>query len=62
RVIVNDHEHVVLETKLKTLSDKIGYDYILSYSRGGQILLANDSLDITNEVLQLLNARDQEKK
>jgi len=51
-----------LETKLKTLSDKIGYDYILSYSRGGQILLANDSLDITNEVLQLLNARDQEKK
>lgn len=51
-----------LEAKLKTLSDKIGYDYILSYSRGGQILLANDSLDITKEVLQLLNARDQEKK
>ncbi|MCC7507211.1 MAG: OmpH family outer membrane protein [Saprospiraceae bacterium] len=51
-----------LEAKLKTLSDQIGYDYILSYSRGGQILLANDSLDITNEVLQLLNARDEEKK
>lgn len=51
-----------LETKLKTLSDQIGYDYILSYSRGGQILLANDSLDITKEVLQLLNAKDEQKK
>lgn len=51
-----------LETKLKTLSDQIGYDYILSYSRGGQILLASDSLDITNQVLELLNAKDEQKK
>ncbi len=48
-----------LETKLKTLSDKIGYDYILSYSRGGQILLANDSLDITRQVLELLNEKNK---
>ena len=48
-----------VETKLKTLSSQIGYDYILSYSRGGQILLANDSLDITKEVLELLNAKEQ---
>lgn len=48
-----------VETKLKTLSSQIGYDYILSYSRGGQILLANDSLDITKEVLDLLNAKEQ---
>lgn len=47
-----------IEAKLKTLQDKIGYDYILSYSRGGQVLLAKDSLDITNEVLNLLNAKD----
>jgi outer membrane protein len=46
-----------VETKLKTLSTQIGYDYILSYSRGGQILLANDSLDITKQVLELLNAK-----
>ncbi len=51
-----------METQLKTLSSQIGYDYILSYSRGGQILLANDSLDITKQVLQLLNAQEQEKK
>lgn len=48
-----------VETKLKTLSSQIGYDYILSYSRGGQILLANDSLDITKQVLDLLNAKDK---
>lgn len=47
-----------VETKLKTLSSQIGYDYILSYSRGGQILLANDSLDITKQVLDLLNAKE----
>lgn len=46
-----------VETKLKTLSSQIGYDYILSYSRGGQILMANDSLDITRQVLELLNAK-----
>lgn len=48
-----------VETQLKTLSSQIGYDYILSYSRGGQILMANDSLDITKQVLQLLNAQEQ---
>ena len=48
-----------IETKLKTLSSQIGYDYIFSYSRGGQILLANDSLDITRQVLDLLNAKDK---
>jgi outer membrane protein len=48
-----------VEAQLKTLSSQIGYDYILSYSRGGQILLANDSLDITNQVLQLLNTKKQ---
>jgi len=44
-----------VEAQLKTLSDQIGYDYILSYTRGGQILMANDSLDITTQVLDLLN-------
>lgn len=48
-----------VEAKLKTLSSQIGYDYILSYSRGGQILLANDSLDITKQVLDLLNAKEE---
>ncbi|MBK8429066.1 MAG: OmpH family outer membrane protein [Lewinellaceae bacterium] len=51
-----------VEAQLKTLSAQIGYDYILSFSRGGQILLANDSLDITKQVLDLLNAQELEQK
>lgn len=48
-----------VETKLKSLQSQIGYDYILSYSKGGgQVLLANDSLDITNQVLELLNQKE----
>lgn len=47
-----------VEAKLKSLQSQIGYDYILSYSKGGgQVLLANDSLDITLQVLDLLNAK-----
>lgn len=45
-----------VEQQLKSLQSQIGYDYILSYSKGGgQVLLANDSLDITKQVLELLN-------
>lgn len=48
-----------VEAKLKSLQSQIGYDYILSYSKGGgQVLLANDSLDITHQVLELLNKKD----
>lgn len=52
-----DDLYANVEAQLKTLSAQIGYDYILSYTRGGQILLANDSLDITKQVLGLLNAK-----
>lgn len=49
-----------VETKLRSLQSQIGYDFILSYSKGGgQVLMANDSLDITNQVLELLNAKGQ---
>ncbi|MBS1773748.1 MAG: OmpH family outer membrane protein [Bacteroidetes bacterium] len=33
------------------------YDYILSYMRSGQILYANKSLDVTGDVLKMLNDR-----
>lgn len=54
-----DELYAKVEAKLKLLSDQIGYDYILSYKRGGPILLANDSLDITKQVLELLNAESK---
>ncbi len=47
-----------VEAQLRSLQSQIGYDFILSYSRGGgQVLYANDSLDITERVLELLNAK-----
>lgn len=48
-----------LETQLKSLQSQIGYDYILAYTKGGgQVLLANDSLEITKQVLDLLNQKN----
>jgi outer membrane protein len=54
-----DNLYSNLEAKLKEISGQIGYDYILSYQRGAQILLANDSLDITKQVLEMLNAKEE---
>jgi outer membrane protein len=56
-----DNLYSNLEAKLKEISGQIGYDYILSYQRGAQILLANDSLDITKQVLEMLNAKEEKK-
>jgi outer membrane protein len=40
---------------LDEYSEKAGYDFILSYNLGGQILATNNALDITQEVLTGLN-------
>jgi len=40
---------------LKRYNRKHNYDYILGFSKGSGILLANDSLDITKEILKGLN-------
>lgn len=44
-----------LNNFLSRYNKTVNYDYILSYTRGGNILVANDSLDITNSVLKLIN-------
>lgn len=44
-----------LNNFLSRYNKTVNYDYILSYSRGGNILVANDSLDITNSVIKLIN-------
>jgi outer membrane protein len=51
-----------VEAQLKSIQSQIGYDYILSYSKGGNspVLLANDSLEITKQVLDLLNKKEQQ--
>ncbi len=38
-----------------------GYDYILSYGPGTGVLMVNDSLDITQIVLERLNKKEEKK-
>ncbi len=38
-----------------------GYDYILSYGPGTGVLMVNDSLDITQMVLERLNKKEEKK-
>ncbi len=43
---------------LDSLKTQMNYDYILVAGSGSPVLLANDSLDITNTVLDLLNKKN----
>jgi len=47
---------------LKRFNQKAGYDYILSYRTAGDILIANDTLDITGVVLEQINEEYQKSK
>ncbi|MBN1199564.1 MAG: OmpH family outer membrane protein, partial [Bacteroidales bacterium] len=40
---------------LTRFNQQYGYDYILAYRSAGEILIASDKLDITQQVLELLN-------
>lgn len=47
---------------LKDLNEDGRYDYILTYQVGGQLLLANEGLDITRDVVDGLNEAYSKKK
>lgn len=47
---------------LKRFNRQYGFDYILGYKTAGEILVANDTLDITGAVLDALNKDYQSKK
>jgi len=51
-----------LTAYLKEFNKGKGVHYVLGYQRGGGILFANDSLDITGPVLKGLNARWKEEQ
>ena len=38
------------------IRDRYKFDYILGFTKGGNILYANDTLDVTNDVIRELNA------
>jgi len=52
---LTDSIHADLMNYLKSYNKNKKYDFILGYSRGGGILLANDSLDVTKQVVKGLN-------
>jgi outer membrane protein len=52
---INKRLQAVLQSKLKEIKEKEGYDYILSYVEGGPVLVADEKFDITDRVLKELN-------
>jgi outer membrane protein len=46
---------------LKRYNEKSKFDYILGFTKGGNILYANDTLDVTKDVIKELNAAYLEK-
>ncbi len=54
---MNDSIHNNLTRYLREYNKDKNYLYILGYQRGSGILLANDSLDITREILEGLNKK-----
>jgi outer membrane protein len=51
----NDELYKKVSAYVKEFNKEKNYQFILGYQRGGGILLANDSLDITRQVLDGLN-------
>lgn len=47
---------------MQKIGQELGYDYILSYRVGGSMLYANPELDITDKVIELLNAEYKKSK
>ena len=54
---LNDSVHNDLIGFLKEFNKAYGYDFIFGYQRGSGILLANDSLDITGDVVKGINKK-----
>ena len=44
---------------MQTIGKKLGFDFVLSYRIGGPMLYANSNLDITSEIIELLNNKYQ---
>ncbi len=47
---------------MQVIGKELGYDYVLSYRVGGPMLYANPELDITDKVIELLNAEYKKSK
>ncbi len=61
---ITEEAHKNLSDYIKEYNKSGNYNYVLAYSEGplSPVLMANDSLDITNEILDGLNAQYKAKK
>ncbi|WP_250630853.1 OmpH family outer membrane protein [Rhodoflexus caldus] len=55
--VLNNRLYDSLMAYLKEYNKDKKYQYIFGYTKGGGILLANDKLDVTNDILKGLNER-----
>lgn len=60
--IMNARLYDSLMSYLKDYNKDNRYKYILNYTKGGAFFLADDKLDITNEVIKGMNERFEAKK
>jgi outer membrane protein len=58
---VNEEMYAKLGTYMKELNKNRNYSFVLGYQKGGGILFANDSLDVTKEIVAGLN-KEYEKE
>jgi len=54
---IQDELQKAILDRLGEIKKQEGFDFIFSYTAGGQLLAVNDSLDITTRVLEMLNAK-----
>jgi outer membrane protein len=57
----NDMLQKAITDYIKKFNTGKNFSYVLGYSQGGGILFANDSLDITNEIIEGLNSEYRAK-
>ncbi len=53
----NKEIHDNLHKYIELYNEEKGYDYILSYSKDGSILFANQGLDVTSDIIKGMNAK-----
>lgn len=57
----NNNLHQQLDSFIKDYNKDKRFDYILSYSRSGQVIYANEALDITKDVIKGMNELSKDK-
>jgi outer membrane protein len=58
---LHEQLYTAISDYLRKYSKSANYKFVLGYSRGGALLYANDSLDITGQVLDGLNKEYKER-